>query len=308
MDQSLTRRKAIGQVSAVGGLCLAAPALAKKISPPKLITKKIPKSGEVIPVIGMGTWITFNVGGSKKLMDDRSKILEHFFKRGGGVIDSSPMYGSAQQAVGYALKKLSYPKGLFSADKIWTSSTSEGKEQFEKMKKLWGLAKFDLIQVHNLLNWESHLKTLKQMKKAGRVKNIGITTSHGRRHSDLIAIMKNEPIDFVQATYNLVDREVEDKILPLAKERKIAFIANRPLDGGALFDRVGRKSVPSWTSSFDAKVWSQFFLKFVVSHPAVTCAIPATSQLEHMKENMEACYGKLPDAKVRNKMIEIFSA
>lgn len=270
----------------------------------KLISKKIPSSGEMIPAIGMGTWITFNVGSSLKLRDARTEVLKTFFDLGGGMIDSSPMYGSAQSVVGHGLKKLSYPKGLFSADKIWTSSTSEGKSQFREMKELWGIKKFDLVQIHNLVNWEDHLKTLKTLKESGQIKYLGITTSHGRRHSDLEKIMKTEKLDFVQLTYNITHREVEDRLLPLAKDKGIAIIANRPLDGGYLIDQVKGKKLPGWAKEFDCQNWAQFFLKFIISHPSVTCAIPATSQVQHMKENMGACYGNLPDEKTRQKMIK----
>jgi len=274
----------------------------------KLITKKIYSSGEMIPAIGMGTWITFNVGSSTKLRDARTEVLKAFFELGGGMVDSSPMYGSAQGVVGHGLKKLSYPKGLFSADKIWTSSTSEGKSQFNEMKELWGINKFDLVQIHNLVNWKEHLKTLKGLKESGQIKYIGITTSHGRRHSDLERIMKTEKLDFVQLTYNITHREVEDRLLPLAKDKGIAIIANRPMDGGYLFDQVKGKKLPTWANEFDCQNWAQYFLKFIISHPSVTCAIPATSQVQHMKENMGACYGKLPDEKTRQKMIKYFAS
>ncbi len=274
----------------------------------KFILKKIPSSGQEIPAIGMGTWITFNVGSSPRLRDQRTKVLGKFFYMGGGLIDTSPMYGSAQEVIGHCLRKLSYPKQLFSADKIWTSSTSEGKEQFQEMKKLWGIQSFDLIQIHNLLNWEEHLETLREYKKQGKIKYIGITTSHGRRHADLEKIMTSHSLDFVQLTYNIADTKTETRLLEIAKDKGIAVIANRPLDGGDLFERVQNKSLPVWAKEFDCQNWAQFFLKFVISHPAITCAIPATSKVEHMVENMGACYGNLPDEKMRTRMKHHFSS
>lgn len=274
----------------------------------KFIRKKIPSSGELIPAIGMGTWISFNVGNSVRLRDDRSLVLKKFFEMGGGMVDSSPMYGSAQEVMGYALKKIGYSKSLFSADKIWTRSTNEGKEQFKEMQKLWGMNQFDLIQIHNLLNWKEHLKTLRSLKEQGKIRYIGITTSHGRYHAEFEKIMKSEKIDFIQLTYNITHREVEDRLLPLAKDRGIAVIANRPMDGGNLFSQFENKKLPEWASEFDCYNWALFFLKFIISHPSLTCAIPATSKVEHMTENMGACYGTLPDLKTRQKMIQYISS
>lgn len=274
----------------------------------KLITKKIPSSGIMLPVIGMGSWISFNVGSVPKLRDARVEVLKEFFNNGGGLVDSSPMYGSSEEVIGYGLKKLGYPKSLFSATKIWTSSSKEGIEQVKQSEKLWGLKNLDLFQIHNLDGWEEHIKTLTKMKAEGQVKHVGITTSHGRRHDDFEKIMKNYPLDFIQISYSINEREVEKRLLPLAQERNIAVIANRPFDGGRLFNKVKGKALPSWSKDFDCQNWAQFFLKFVVSHPAMTCAIPATSNVDHMKENMGACKGRLPDAVTREKMIQYMAS
>jgi len=262
-----------------------------------------------VPRIGMGTWITFNVGDNQKLRDARAEVLNEFFKAGGGMIDSSPMYGSSEAVVGYGLKKLGFPKTLFSATKVWTSSADEGIEQIKNSHNLWGLKKFDLLQIHNLDGWPAHIKTLFKMKSEGKLKYVGITTSHGRRHAEFEKIMRAHPLDFVQLTYNIVDREAEKRLLDVAKERGMAVIANRPLDGGRLFDRVKGKPVPAWAAEeLGCRHWSQFFLKFVVSHPAVTCAIPATSKVEHMRENMGAGGGVMPDAAQREKMIKTLAS
>lgn len=270
----------------------------------RLITKKIPSTGALLPVIGMGTWITFNVGNSEKLRKARTEVMREFFKLGGGLIDSSPMYGSSEAVIGYALSNLNFPKTLFSATKVWTSSVTEGLEQIQESKKLWNLKGFDLLQVHNLEGWEGHLKTLFKMKETGDVRYIGVTTSHGRRHDELEKIMRKQPLDFIQLTYNISNREAEARLLRLAQDRGMAVIANRPLDGGDLMGRVQGKALPVWARDFDCQNWAQFFLKFIVSHPAITCAIPATSKVAHMQENMGAGRGRLPDAAVRERMIK----
>jgi len=178
----------------------------------------------------------------------------------------------------------------------------------EHSQALWGLPHIDLIQVHNLMDWETHLPTLRAMKEEGKIRYVGVTTSHGRRHKELIKIMRNEPLDFVQFTYNLLDREAEQYLLPLAADKGIAVIINRPFQRGGLFDHVGRHSLPAWAGEIECKSWAQFFLKFIVSHPAVTCAIPATSRVDHLRENMEAAYGHLPDMAMRKRMVETIRA
>lgn len=267
------------------------------------ITRKIPSSGKTIPVIGMGTWITFNVGRVPALLDARARVLDAFFAAGGGMIDSSPMYGSAEAVVGHGLKKDRPAENLFSASKVWTSSAGEGRQQIADSYRLWGLDKFDLMQVHNLVAWQEHLKTLRGLKEAGKLRYIGITTSHGWRHSRMAAIMRSEPLDFIQLTYNITDRDAESRLLPLAQEKGIAVIANRPFRRGSLVDRLEGEKLPPWAAEFGARTWPQFLLKFIVSHPAITCTIPATSRVDHMRENMAAGAGPLPDAKTRQRMI-----
>lgn len=272
------------------------------------ITKQIPSSGERIPVIGMGTWLTFDEGRSSSARARLRDVLQTFFDRGGRLIDSSPMYGRSELVVGELLPQINPRPPLFAATKVWTPGRRFGVMQMEASQKLWRVPRFDLLQVHNLLDWEGHLETLKDWKSKGRVRYIGVTTSHGRRHEELERIMLREPLDFVQFTYNLADRSAENRLLPLARERRMAVITNRPLDGGALFDRVRGKNLPAWARDFDCTTWSQFFLKFVVSHPTVTCAIPATSQPAHMAENMGAVVGRLPDAAMRTRMLNHFAS
>jgi diketogulonate reductase-like aldo/keto reductase len=273
-----------------------------------MITRAIPASGEMLPVIGMGSWKTFDVGNDQSDRARCVKILQTFFNRGGGMIDSSPMYGSSQEVIGHCLAQLQPHPGLFSATKVWIIGKSFGISQMEKSQALWGGQRFDLMQIHNMLNWRAHLETLKEWKAEGRIRYIGVTTSHGRRHAKLEKALLDEDFDFVQFTYNVIDREAEQRLLPLAAERGIAVIINRPFQRGALFDRVKDKPLPAWAAEFDCENWAQFFLKFIVSNPAVTCAIPATSQVAHMQENMGAAYGALPDKAMRAQMIRYLSA
>ncbi|MCP5430354.1 MAG: aldo/keto reductase [Chromatiaceae bacterium] len=269
-----------------------------------MLVKSIPSSGERIPAIGMGSSVTFNVGDDASARAQRAELLRAFFRLGGGMLDSSPMYGSSEAVIGDGLRRLGRPPGLFAATKVWTSSGEDGPAEIEASRGLWGVERFDLIQVHNLLAWEAHLETLFEMKRQGAVRYVGITTSHGRRHADLETIMRAWPIDFVQATYNIRDREVEQRILPLAAERGIAFIANRPFQRGGLIDAAKRHPLPAWAQDIDCADWAAFLLKFIVSHPAVTCAIPATTRIDHLTENMAAMHGRLPDPQTRQRMID----
>jgi len=269
----------------------------------EVLTKAIPNRTERVPVIGMGSWLTFDVHDDPALRQQRLQVLEAFFDGGGGVIDSSPMYGSSEEVIGYCLARLNNPEALFSATKVWTLFQSRGISQMEDSRQLWGVDRFDLMQIHNLLDWEAHLETLTEWRSQGRVRHIGITTSHGRRHGDMEEIMAAQPIDFVQFTYNILDREAEARLLPLAGERGLAVIVNRPFRQGALFEYFKRHPLPVWAAEFDCANWAQYFLKFIVSHPAVTCAIPATRRVDHMRENMGAALGRLPDPATRARMI-----
>jgi len=306
---NLTRRDFL-RLTALGAASLALqrwPRFAWAENKP-LITKPIPSTGEKLPAIGMGTWLTFNVGNDPRLIESRTAVLKEFFARGGGMIDSSPMYTSSEEVIGRCLKKTGTPKTLFSASKIWTASANNGPTQFEDSKRLWGLPKFDLFQVHNLRNWQDHLKTLYRLKEEGAIRYVGVTTSHGRRHEELEAVMKTQPLDFIQLTYNIEHREAEDRLLGLAQDRGMAVIANRPYDGGDLIRRLKPQPLPPWAAEIDCATWPEFLLKFVVSHPAVTCAIPATSRPDHMRENMAACHGILPSAADRQRMIDYFKS
>jgi len=274
---------------------------------PFLASSKTPKK-RALPKIGMGTWITFNIGDNKEAFKQREKVLKEFFSQGGGLIDSSPMYGSSEKVLGLLLPRVKeHQDKLISASKVWTSSTSMGPKQVQNSLHLWGLNKFDLFQVHNLLNWKDHLKTLNEMKDSGKIHSIGITTSHGRRHKELIEVMRTHPLDYIQVTYNVLDREVEKEILPLAKEKGIRVIANRPYQGGPLIKELKKKKLPSWAKEMELETWAQVLLKFITSHPALDCAIPATTQVEHMRENMQARLGKQLTSSQREKISQEIS-
>ena len=269
---------------------------------PSPLTRPIPSSGEALPVVGLGSWITFNVGNDPVARDARAEVVRAFFAEGGRLIDSSPMYGSSQPVIGHALAKLGHPATLFSAEKVWVGDAARGAGQMAASRAHWGVPRFDLMQVHNLLAWEEHLPRLQAMKAAGQLRYVGISTSEGRRHAELERILRTQAIDFVQLTYNLLDREVEQRLLPLAQERRIAVIVNRPFRQGDLLDRLRGHPLPGWAREIGCDGWAQVALKFVVSHPAVTCAIPATSQVAHLRQNMGAARGRLPDATLRARM------
>ena len=296
------RRNFLGSLAAVAATQVLPSAAVTQ--DPKPITRPIPTSGERLPVIGVGTWITFDVAPDINNEAPLIPVLQTFFDHGGAMIDSSPMYGYAEAVVGDLLTDTSTRNRLFSATKIWTPVKALGRPQLERSRRLWGVNRFDLVHIHNLLQWEAHLETLKEQKSAGAVRYIGVTTSNGLKHDEMERALTRERFDFVQFTYNFADRSVEQRLLPLAAERKLAVVINRPFDAGNLFGVVRGKALPAYAREIDCANWAQFFLKFVVSHPAVTCAIPATSKTAHMVENIGALYGRLPDPDLRQRMVK----
>jgi diketogulonate reductase-like aldo/keto reductase len=274
---------------------------ARKAAEPALM-RPIPSSGEQIPVVGLGSWITFNVGNDRTARAQCTEVMREFFAAGGRLIDSSPMYGSSQGVIGEGLQQLAAQSRVFSAEKVWTSAA--GAPQIEATRQLWRVPAFDLLQVHNLLAWQEQLALLQSMKAAGKLRYVGITTSEGRRHRELEQIMRTQRIDFVQLSYNLLDREAEERLLPLARERGIAVLVNRPFRQGDLLRQLQRHPLPAWAGEIDCMSWAQVALKFVVSHPAVTCAIPATSSPSHVRENMAAARGRMPDDAFRKRMVQ----
>lgn len=300
MNRRRTLLKGLGMLS-------VAPWSAALTAAPTNITRSVLSTGESLPAVGMGSWLTFDVGADPAARGVRVEVLREFLAGGGQLIDSSPMYGSSESVIGYCLHELDSSNDTFSATKIWTLGEQAGIEQMQRSADLWRVPRFDLVQVHNLLDWRVHLNTLGAFKAAGRVRYVGVTTSHGRRHTRLEEIMRRFPLDFIQLTYNIIDREAENRLLPLAADRGISVIVNRPFRRGALFGRVAGESLPAWAGDFGCQNWAQFFLKFIISHPAVTCAIPATRRVDHMRENMGALVGGLPDPETRRRMADHYA-
>jgi diketogulonate reductase-like aldo/keto reductase len=294
------RRHLLRQALALGAVAaLPAPVGASSPAPR---TRKLPGSGEALPVVGLGSWITFNVGNDPVAREACADVMRAFFAAGGRLVDSSPMYGSSQAVIGHGLRRTGTLSKVFAADKVWVAPAARGPAQIETSRSLWGVPRFDLLQVHNLLAWREHLPALLDMKAAGRVRYVGISTSEGRRHDEVEQIMRSQPLDFVQLTYSLRDRRAEQRLLPLASERGIAVIANRPFEQGSLLQQLERHPLPSWAAELQCTSWAQLALKFVVSHPAVTCAIPATTRVDHVRENLAAASGPWPDEAMRRRL------
>jgi diketogulonate reductase-like aldo/keto reductase len=272
------------------------------------IQRAIPSSGELLPIIGMGTSRTFNVDDDPIIKAQLVKVVQAFFEKGGTVIDTSPMYGRSESVVGDLLQITSEYDKVFAATKVWTDGQLKGIEQMEQSKQRMGVDVIDLMQIHNLRDWKTHLPVLREWKQQGRLRYIGITTSHGRDHKELEQILAKEPLDFVQFTYNLEDRIAESRLLPLAADRGMATLINRPFQRGDLFRKVKGTELPDWSAEIGCRTWGQYFLKFIAGHPAVTCVIPATSKVHHMKDNMEAGFGLLPDAAMRRRMVEHYES
>jgi diketogulonate reductase-like aldo/keto reductase len=295
----MDRRDALGFLAA-GFSALALPGAAQTGAPAQ---RAIASSGERLPAVGLGTWLTFDVTGEADRRV-RGEILRAFFAAGGRLVDSSPMYGASEETIGAAMP--ANAGALFAAGKVWTIGAAAGRRQMESSRALWKVKRFDLLEVHNFLDWETQLATLRQMKAEGRVRYIGVTTSHGRRHDLAEKIMRREAIDFVQFTYNVRDQAAEP-LFSVAAQRGVAVIVNRPFDGGELFGAKTAKPLPGWGAEIGCASWAEAFLKFVISQPAVTCAIPATSKVAHLRENMRALAGPLPDAALRRRIAEDYA-
>jgi len=272
-----------------------------------IIQKPIPKTGESLPVIGLGTWQTFDVGAAQSARDPLKEVLREFVRLGGSVIDSSPMYGKSESVTGDLAAELGLQKQLFLATKVWTSGRDAGIRQMEESFRRLRTQRMDLMQVHNLVDYRTHLSTLRRWKEQGKVRYIGVTHYTASAYDELARVLAAEDLDFVQLNYSITEREAERRLLSLAAEKRLAVLANRPLAAGELFRRVRGKSLPAWSKEIGCTSWAQFFLKFAISHPAVTCAIPATGNVEHLVDNMQAALEPLPDAKARERMARYFA-
>jgi len=273
----------------------------------KMLTRKIPASGEDLPVVGLGTWQTFDVGSSESERKTLKEVLTLMKEKGGKVIDSSPMYGSSEKVVGDLTTELVIQNYFFYATKVWISGKEQGINQMNESFRKMNRDKMDLMQIHNLIDWKTHLKTLRDWKEQGKIRYLGITHYTESAYDNLEEIMKKEKPDFVQFNYSIDSREAERRLLPAAKDLGIAVLINRPYGGGSLFSRVKGKEIPEWAKEFDINSWGQFFLKFMLSNEAVTCVIPGTSKPKHLVDNMMAGYGALPDKKTAGRMAEYFN-
>lgn len=271
---------------------------------PEPTLRAIPSSGERIPVVGLGTWSTFDVGSSAAARAPLEEVLARFAERGGRVVDSSPMYGRAEEVVGAVAAKLGLTGNLFLATKVWTRGKEAGLRQIETSERLLGTKRLDLLQVHNLLDLETHLATLRALKDAGRVRYIGVTHYTAGAYPEVERVLLREKLDFLQVNYSLAEREAAKRILPLAREKGVAVLVNRPFGGGEALRRVLSRALPAWAAEFDCTSWPQFFLKWILSDPAVTCAIPATRQRAHLDDDLDAAFGRLPDEKLRRRMVD----
>ncbi len=273
-----------------------------------VVMRAIPSSGEKIPAMGMGSYQTFNISDDSTDKQNLISVLEAFFRSKGRLIDSSPMYGRSESVIGALVEQIEPKPKYFSASKVWTYGKQEGLEAVKESERRMRVDKMDLMQVHNLRDWEVHLPTLQKLKSENKLRYTGITTSRVSQYSDFEDVMKSQRLDFIQLNYNIKVREAEKRLLPLAMDRGQAVIVNMPFEKGRLFKLLKGRALPEWSKEFDCSSWAQFFLKFILSHPAVTCTIPATSKVNHMLDNMQAMTGRLPDHKMRNKMIQYFDS
>jgi len=294
--EPLTRRTVLGLMAAAA----AGPSPARAAS--SILTRPIPSSGEAIPVVGLGTWRTFDVGPASAERAPLKTVLQRFVELGGRVIDSSPMYGTAESVAGDLAAELAVTDKLFFATKVWTSGREAGVAQIEQSFRRFRTKRLDLLQIHNLLDWKTQLRTLRDFKQTGRIRYVGVTHYTASAYDELERVLRSEPLDFLQVNYSVGEREAERRILPLAAERGIAVLVNRPFSEGSLFQRVRGKALPAWASEIGCESWAQLLLKWVLANPAATCVIPATSRPEHLVDNMKAGVGALPDDKMRTQI------
>lgn len=296
----MNRRKCLTRLSAIGALSMAS---GYRAMDEKILKRAIPSTGQQLPVVGLGTWQTFDVGDSKGEREPLTEVLKILVSKGGSVVDSSPMYGRSEEVVGDLSKELKLNDQLFIATKVWTTGRENGIRQMNESFRLLRRESIDLMQVHNLTDWQTHIKTMRKWKEEGKLSYIGLTHYTESAHERLASILENEPIDFIQINYNMLERNAERKLLPLAQEKNVAVLINQPFESGSLFRRVKGKALPEWVREFDCTSWAQYFLKYILANKAVTCVIPGTSKAHHMLDNAGAGFGKLPTEKQRQQML-----
>ena len=309
--RNLTRREASRLIGAgAAGVLLQIPTSSAQAATQSssMLARAIPSSGEKLPVIGLGTWNVFDVNLTPENRTQLAEVMSLFVKRGGRVVDSSPMYGRAEGVIGELAAKLGLRDSLFIATKVWTAGKEAGIAMMERSMDRFRTKRIDLMQVHNLVDVETQMSSLREWKTKGRIRYTGITHSQARGFYEVERIMRSQKPDFVQINYSIMEPEAAQRILPLAQELRMAVIINRPFGGGGLFGRVAAKSLPPWAAEIDCRSWAQFFLKWIVAHPVITCVIPATNNPQHIEDNMAAGLGRLPDAKMRQRMIAFVSS
>ena len=304
----ITRRRAVKLIGATtASVCLpigSSRIFAAEGSP---LSRAIPSTGEKLPVIGLGSAVTFDVRSNSPKVSDITEVITRFVKRGGKVIDSSPMYGNAESLIGEIAGKSGLTGSLFIATKVWTKGKEAGIAQMERSLGFFRTRKIDLMQVHNLIDVDNHMTTLREWKSKGRIRYTGITYSEPQGFAEIERKMKSQRPDFVQINYSVADQGAAQRILPLAQELRMGVIINRPFGSGGVIKAVSGRPLPAWAAEFDCHSWAQFLLKWVVSHPAVTCVVPATNNPQHLEDNMGAGFGRLPDAKNRQRMAALFA-
>jgi aryl-alcohol dehydrogenase-like predicted oxidoreductase len=301
------RRRTLKYLATIGATALLPMTTSAQPSDKRLITRKIPRSGELLPAVGIGTYDTFDVGAKAPERAELKQVLQTFAALGGTVIDSSPMYGEAERVVGDLTGELNNRSNYFFATKVWTNGQQAGVRQMAQSMKLMRTANMDLMQIHNLLDLDVHTRTLREWKASGKIRYMGITHYHAGAHVELETLIKTDTYDTVQFNYSLAEREAEARLLPACEAAGVAVIINRPFAQANLFGRVKGKALPPWCAEFDCTSWAQFFLKYLLGHPAVTCVIPGTRRVAHLNDNMQAGMGRLPDAAMRRRMLEYFN-
>jgi len=297
----MTRRELFRMVAAGAAILAGGGARGAENRTP--LKRPIPRSGEMLPAVGLGSWLTFDVGTSPTERAPLREVLQKYVELGGSVVDTAPMYGRAESVIGDLVNELGVRNRLFLATKVWTEGREAGIRQMETSLRRLRTTRLDLMQVHNLVDVDTQLRTLRAWKQQGRIRYLGITHYTASAYAALERLMKSEELDFVQFNYSMDEREAEQRLLPLAQARGIAVIVNRPFERAGLFGKVRGVPLPAWAAEFDCSSWAQFFLKYILAHPAVTCVIPATSKVKHLEDNMQAGLGRLPDAKTREKMV-----
>jgi diketogulonate reductase-like aldo/keto reductase len=304
----LSRAEFLGLGAAATGAVLLGPLIGSvggaMAATEKIRTRPIPKTAEQLPVIGLGTWQSFDIGPNSAGRAERQEVLRLLFEAGGSMIDSSPMYGRSEGVVGDLLEAMNARGKAFLATKVWTWGEEAGQRQMDESFRRFRTETVDLMQIHNLVDWRTHLRTLRVWKEGGRIRYIGITHYTDTALAELANVIRTEPVDFVQLPYSIGMREAERELLPLAQDKGVAVIVNRPFEGGTLFRERRTEALPEWAAELGIESWAQFFLKFVLSHPAVTCVIPGTAKPKHMADNLNAGRGSEPDSKMRERMLD----